>query len=74
MSKRTIITVLSAEDVAAILAHHVIQSKQIELNPDSKVEAEMLACFEKDAAGGTVGITQYRIEVKVDEVKESWRG
>lgn len=33
----------------------------------------MLACFEKDGAGG-VGITQYRIEVKVDEVKESWRG
>ena len=73
MSNRTITVVLSAGEVASILASHVINSKQIELVPDSRVEAEMLACFEKDGLGG-VGITQYRIEVKVDEAKESWRG
>ncbi len=73
MSKRTITTVLSAGEVASILAQHLIHSKEIELAPDSRVEAEMLACFEKDGQGG-VGITQYRIEVTLDEAKESWRG
>ena len=71
--RRVITSILSAGDVAAILAHHLIQSKQIELAQDSRVEAEMLACFEKDAAG-SVGVTQYRIEVTLDEAKESWRG
>ena len=71
--RRTITTVLSAGEVAAILADHMIAKKELSLVPDSRIEAEMLACFEKDATG-TVGIVQYRIEVTVEEAKESWRG
>lgn len=73
MSKRTITTVLSAGEVANILARTVLASRQVEIVPDSKIEAELLAVFEKDGKG-VPGITQYRIDVTVDEHKESWRG
>lgn len=72
--KRTVTTVLSAGEVARILAHHALAQRQIELVPGSHVEAEMLAVFEKDPVTKEVGITQYRVEATVDELREEWRG
>jgi hypothetical protein len=72
--KRTITTVLSAEEVAKILARHTIALREIEVAPNSHIGAEMMAVFEKDPVTQQVGVTQYRIEVTLDEVKESWRG
>lgn len=71
--KRTITAVLSPQQVAQILAQRVLEEKCIETVPGSMIEAEMLACFEKDDAGN-VGVAQYRIEFTVDQVAEDWKG
>lgn len=71
--KRTVTAVIAAADVALILAHHILEARGIETVPGSAMQAELMACAVKDAAG-KVGIEQYRIEAIVEEVAEDWRG
>lgn len=73
MSKQVVTTVLSAEQVAQILAAHTLAARNIDVIPGTQIQAEMMAMCAKDDSGG-VGITQYRIEVTTDVVRESWRG
>jgi hypothetical protein len=70
---RLVSTVLSAAQVAAILARHSLELRNIDTVPGSKITAEMMAVFERDPKGEPQ-IVQYRIDVTVDEVKEDWRG
>ncbi len=71
--KRTITRVFSVGQVLNILARHIIESEEIEVNDDFPLTGELMAVAEKDSAG-SVGITQYRIEIEFQESKESWRG
>lgn len=70
---RTITTLLSAGEVAAILARRTLEMRHVETVPDSKITAEMLAVF-GPGPGGQPEIKQYRIDVTVDELREEWRG
>lgn len=66
MTKR-ITTLLSAEEVTSILANRMIEQRQVQLVPNSPIQAELMAIFTKDDSGNH-GVSQYRIEVTVEEL------
>lgn len=56
-----------------ILSRHLIETRQINVAEDSKMECEMMAVIGK-GPDGLPGIVQYRLQVQAEEEKEEWRG
>lgn len=71
--KHTIHTVLPAQDAAAILARSIIESRHLEVKPNTPQTVELLATFAPDAQGRPV-VTHFRIDITCEIEREAWRG
>lgn len=71
--KRVVNCLFSAQDVAAILARNIIESRHIDVTPGSPQTAEMLCIFGRDADDRPV-VSQFRLDLTVEVESESWRG